>query len=280
MSRERSDRSCDGTLGDQGFGKHKMRLRISLSGETGSLRVPIQYNYPLQGLIYHNLDRALSKWLHEEGHAYGARRFKLFTFSRLFGKRQTQNGRITFGGPVHFYLASVDAQVLGSLAEHLLTKPTVRLGSAGCRVMEVAVEPEPEIDPEKPVLVKTLSPITTYSTLSTPDGKKKTYYYAPQEGEWSESLVSNIARKAKALEWEADVDEDLKGAWVRPYKVRMNDQKILDFKGTVIKGWTGLYEANLPEPYFRLAYDAGFGAKNAQGFGMVGVIERHGGRDA
>ena len=50
------------------------------------------------------------------------------------------------------------------------------------------------------------------------------------------------------------------------------DQKVLNFKGTVIKGWTGLYEAKLPEPYFRLAYDAGFGAKNPQGFGMVGVV--------
>jgi len=250
-----------------------MRLRVSLAAEETPLRVPIQYNHLLQGLIYKNLDRALSEWLHEKGHAYGARRFKLFTFSRLFGKRETQNGRITFGSPVYFYLASVDAQVLGSLAEHLLTKPTVRLGSAKCRVVEVAVEPEPEIDLAKPVIVKALSPITAYSTLQTPDGKKKTYYYAPQEKEWSESLVSNIARKAKALDWSTDVDEDLEKAWVRPYKVKSADQKVLDFKGFVIKGWTGLYEVNLPEPYFRLAYDAGFGAKNAQGFGMVRVLE-------
>ncbi len=234
--------------------------------------VPVQYNHLVQGLIYANLDRALSEWLHEEGHAYGARRFKLFTFSRLFGKREARNGHIGFSGPVHFYLAAVDAGILGSLAEHLLTKPTVRLGSTRCRVAEVGVEPEPEIDPTKPIKVKALSPITAYSTLTTPDGKKKTYYYAPQEGEWSEALISNLGRKAKAAGWAADVDEDLKGAWVRPYKVRMTDQKILDFKGTVIKGWTGLYEVNLPEPYFRLAYDAGFGAKNAQGFGMVGVV--------
>ncbi|MGI8911336.1 MAG: CRISPR-associated endoribonuclease Cas6 [Rubrobacteraceae bacterium] len=117
-----------------------------------------------------------------------------------------------------------------------------------------------------------LSPITAYSTLSTPDGRKKTYYYAPQEKEWGESLIANLGRKAKALGWAADIDRDLEESWVRPYKVRMTDQKILDFKGTIIKGWTGLYEVNLPEPYFRLAYDAGFGAKNAQGFGMVGVI--------
>jgi CRISPR-associated endoribonuclease Cas6 len=250
-----------------------MRLRISLAAEGGPLRVPIQYNHLLQGLVYHNLDRALSEWLHEEGHVLGKRRFKLFTFSRLFGERGMRNGHIGFAGPVHFYLGAVDARVLGSLAEHLLTKPGVRLGNSRCRVTEVGVEPEPRIDSSKPVIVKALAPITAYSTLQTPDGRKKTYYYPPQEAEWSESLVANLRRKAKAAGWAADVDEDLRGAWVRPYKVRSADQKVLNFKGTVIKGWTGLYEVKLPEPYFQLAYDAGFGAKNAQGFGMVGVLD-------
>lgn len=250
-----------------------MRLRISLKSENSSLKLPVQYNHLIQGLIYHNLDHALSEWLHEKGHAYGERRFKLFTFSRLFGKRMSKNGRVRFDGPVHFYLSAVDSEVLGSLAEHLLTKPSVRLGSSKCRVEEVGVEPVPEIDPAKPVLVKALSPITSYSTLSTPTGAKKTYYYAPQEKEWSESLIANVARKAKALEWSANVDEDLRGAYVKPRKVGKMDQQILNFKGFWIKGWTGLYEVNLPEPYFRLAYDAGFGAKNAQGFGMVEIID-------
>ncbi len=76
--------------------EQKMRLRIGLAAREASIEVPIQYNHLLQGLIYHNLDRALSEWLHEEGHAYGKRRFKLFTFSRLFGKREAKNGRIRF----------------------------------------------------------------------------------------------------------------------------------------------------------------------------------------
>src|SRR5829696_8677667 len=243
-----------------------MRLRISLYPEGPSLRLPVQYNHLLQGLIYSNLDHALSEWLHEKGHPYGERHFKLFTFSRLFGKRKAENGRIRFDGPVNFYLGAVDAEVLGSLAEHLLTKPTVRLGSIECRVTEVGVEPNPEINLSKPVLVKTLSPITAYSTLQTPDGKKKTYYYAPQEKEWSESLIANLGRKAKALGWAADTERVLEGAYVRPHRVKAADQKVLKFKGFVIKGWTGLYEVNLPEPYFRLAYDAGLGSKNAQGF--------------
>ena len=151
-----------------------MRLRISLA-EGGPLRLPVQYNHLLQGLVYHNLDRVLSEWLHEEAHVLGKRRFKLFTFSRLFGKREMRNGHIGFAGPLHFYLGAVDARVLGSLAEHLLTKPAVRLGNSRCRVTEVGVEPEPRIDPDKPVLVKALAPITAYSTLQTPAGAKKTF---------------------------------------------------------------------------------------------------------
>jgi CRISPR-associated endoribonuclease Cas6 len=210
--------------------------------------------------------------LHEKGHAYGSRSFKLFTFSRLHGNKNVGAGRIRFDGPCHFHLSAVDAEILGSLAEHLLKKPAVRLGQAKCRVAEVGVEPEPQFDPTKPIRVKTLSAITAYSTLSASDGRKKTYYYAPQEGEWGEALISNLGRKAKALGWAADVDGDLQGSWFRPYRVRMTDHKILKFKGTIIKGWMGSYEVRLPEPYFRLAYDAGFGAKNAQGFGMVGVV--------
>src|SRR5215217_908532 len=122
-----------------------MRLRISLASERSSLRFPIQYNHLLQGLIYNNLEQALASWVHEQGYSYGTRRFKLFTFSRLFGKRKFDKGYVEFSGPSHFYLASVDTEILGSLAEHLLRKPSVCLGSAECRICEIGVEPEPEI---------------------------------------------------------------------------------------------------------------------------------------
>ncbi len=126
-----------------------MRLRVSLEAEGGVLRAPVQYNHLLQGLIYTNLDRSLSRWLHDKGHSYRERRFKLFS-SRLFGKREARNGHICFVGPSYFYLGSVDSEVLGSFAEHLLTKPVVRLGSARCRVAEVGVEPKPRVDRSEP----------------------------------------------------------------------------------------------------------------------------------
>ena len=44
------------------------------------------------------------------------------------------------------------------------------------------------------------------------------------------------------------------------------------YKDALIKAWTGLYELDLPEPFFLLAYDAGLGSKNPQGFEMVEVM--------
>jgi len=34
-----------------------------------------------------------------------------------------------------------------------------------------------------------------YSTLQAPNDRKKTYYYAPREKEWGESLVANLGSK-------------------------------------------------------------------------------------
>ncbi len=121
-----------------------------------------------------------------------------------------------------------------------------------------------------------------YSALQTSGGRTKTYYYAAGE-RVERGPRRQPQAQAEALDWDVDVDEDLREAWVRPYKVRRVDQKIFDFKGMVIKDWTSIYEVSLPEPYFRLAYDAGFGAKNAQGFGMVGVVnggDQRGGKGA
>ncbi len=47
------------------------------------------------------------------------------------------------------------------------------------------------------MIVKTLSPITVYSTLETPDGRKKTYYYNPFKADFKELIIKNLQRKAR-----------------------------------------------------------------------------------
>jgi len=73
--------------------------------------------------------------------------------------------------------------------------------------------------------------------------------------------VSGIGRKSH---WEGHI---------RPFKVSSRDEHVVKFKGTVIKGWTGVYELDLPLELWEMAYHAGLGAKNSQGFGCIGLWE-------
>jgi len=256
-----------------------VRIILTLQPLDGALTLPIQYNSLVQGMIYHNLERAIADWLHDEGFPSGKRRFKLFTFSRLMGRYrigQDAEGRsITFPGPIRLHVGSVHDRFLESLIEHLLRQSIVFIGEGRCEVVSVEVEEIPEVS--MPVKVRAISPITVYSTLMTGDGRKKTYYYSPFEVEWEKHILANLGRKGRALGWSDDEIMSLSEGHIRPVRVRKGDESVVMYRETVIKGWTGIYELDLPELFFHLAYDAGLGAKNSQGFGMVEVIET--GRD-
>lgn len=248
-----------------------MRLKLKLaSANSRTISLPIHYNSAVQGFIYSNLDEAVAHRFHNGGLSLGKRSFHLFTFSRLMGQYRISSGRILFTEPVELYVGSVCEELLHSLAMHLLTKESVRIGTEFCRLLALEVEETPPY--ARPVLVRALSPITVYSTLVAGDGRKKTYYYDPMEKEWEDRVLASLFRKAKALGWEEERLKMLEDARIQPKKVGKKDLCIVKYRSTVIKGWTGLYELDLPEPFFFLAYDSGLGSKNPQGFGMVQVV--------
>ena len=231
--------------------------------------LPVHYNQLVQGLIYRHLDEMVAQRTHEQGWATeGKRRFPLFVFSRLRGRFARQDGHLAFEGPVTLSLASPVDAFLESLALRLMKAQVVRLGEARLELTSVEVALPPAY--RRPVLLKALSPITVRSTLTTPDGRKKSYYYAPQEPEFGPRVLQNLRRKIRAWTGE-DIPPD--GATFRPVRVSNRNLVVARYKGTVIKGWTGIYELDAPEPYFRMALDAGLGAKNSQGFGFVEVWE-------
>jgi CRISPR-associated endoribonuclease Cas6 len=75
-----------------------------------------------------------------------------------------------------------------------------------------------------------------------------------------------LQRKARI--WYGE-EPPLHDGTIRPLRVDKRKQHIVKFKDTVIKGWSGTYELALPPPYLELAYYAGLGAKNSQGFGCI-----------
>lgn len=181
------------------------------------------------------------------------------------GRWRANGEEIVFMGPVRWVIASPMEAFLESLATQLLREQALQLGSQ--RVELLSVEVEAPLGHRRPLLVEALAPITVYSTLYTADGKRKTYYYSPFEAEFEELLLKNLARKARTW-YGKDVEAE---GGIRPVKVSPRDEHIVKYKGTVIKAWTGVYELDLPLKLLELAFDAGLGAKNSQGFWCIGV---------
>lgn len=246
-----------------------MRICLTLGTHQGELSVPIQYNEYIQAFLYSHLDRHLAARLHDEGIAdpVGQRRLKFFTFSRLLGKWRVFKEKMIFSDPVKLVVASPMADFLRSLATHLISQRSLSLGSH--ELCLEALEIEPPLRAQRPILVQALSPITVYSTLFTAEGKRKTYYYSPWEQEFEALLLKNLQRKARV--WYGSQTGG--GGHIRPFKVSPRDEHIVKFKGTVIKAWTGIYELDLPREYLEMAYYAGLGAKNSQGFGCLALWE-------
>jgi CRISPR-associated endoribonuclease Cas6 len=248
-----------------------MRIAITLSSDQ-PIKLPIAHNHIIQGFIYGQLEANLARWLHGDAYSHAKRTYRMFTFSRLQGRYvlEPHHKTITFTPPVALQLASVNTEVLASFAEHLLKSSYVTLGKAQLSVTSVEILKPPPY--QTSVHVKTLSPITIYSTFSKPDGKKLTHYYAPYEADWSVMLLANLARKASALKLPEPSSDDLHDSTITALRRSPKDKKVVRYKQLFIEAYDGLFELSLPEPYFELAYDTGLGSKNAQGFGMVTVV--------
>ncbi|NPB09593.1 MAG: CRISPR-associated endoribonuclease Cas6, partial [Thermodesulfobacteria bacterium] len=140
-----------------------MRIALFFRPENGELLLPVHYNHLVQGFIYASLDEALARFYHDRGFNYGKRRFKLFTFSRLLCRERRflrETREIALRGRVCLKIGAVDERLLESLATHLVRRGRFRLGENTCELE--AVEVEMPVEAEGPVVVRAISPITTY----------------------------------------------------------------------------------------------------------------------
>ncbi len=246
-----------------------MRVKIEFNPiEKPFINIPCQYNEIIQGFIYQYLDRWLAKELHDKGFKdpETKRKIKFFTFSRLIPEERAyiKNGQIYLYGRTSLVVSSPLHNFIQSFAMNLLKAGKIKLGNEDLILLSVQVEGLPPY--QEKIYVKTLSPITVYSTLKSADGKKKTYYYSPFEKEFEELLIKNLQRKLRT--WRGNT---VSSGSIKPYKVSSKDQRIVIYKNTVIKGWDGIFELTLPEELFRMAFEAGLGAKNSLGFGCIEV---------
>jgi CRISPR-associated endoribonuclease Cas6 len=231
------------------------------------LILPLQYNHIIQGMIYNLMNEEIASFLHEKGFIYEKRSFKMFTFSRLIGNYtlNKKDGKIIFQGPVLLTISSPFDEFCNSIASSLLLKKVINLGNSDVEIEQVTFEKD--IVKDNKIKICSLSPIVLYSTLFRPDGRKYTCYFQPGENEYDKLLENNLKKKYMAFYKQEITDGEVKIACLNQPRL-----SIINYKNTIIKGYTGTFILSGPIPLLQIAVDSGLGSKNSQGFGCVKIL--------
>jgi len=243
-----------------------MRLHVIWKAEKPVL-LPWNYLHLLHGFLYTAIKKAspkLGEFLHEQGFVVGGHRYKLVTFSLLFPQsaEPTDDG-LEMLPPIHWWVASPLPAPMEALAFTLLTEGEAKLGKVKLTVERVEVEEPPKI--EGRCLFQTLSPIVA-STGVRKRGKMEHRFLSPEEQDFWRVLETNLRRKAMVLGVEASPDAlrfSSEGKW---------RSKLFEVQGTKVRGWEGRFWVEGDPDLIRIGYEAGFGERNAQGFGMVKLV--------
>ncbi len=257
-----------------------MHLELTFETEGGTaLRLPRANLNILQAAIYSFLSEDLATFLHDQGFVLGERHFKFFTFSWLCGQGKIlpAGDHLGFTPPLSLVVASPLRHFLEEVAACPAAHPQLRLGNQRLSCTGVRVRHHRASGGR--IVVRTLSPITCYSSLQRPDGHPYTAYHEPAEPIFSALVSANLEQKYRAL-----FDAPAPGAVTcRPVgKPRLQVARFSSRDSFPIKGWWGTFVLEGPDDLLQLALDAGCGAKSSLGWGCVepcGAREREGGHD-
>ncbi|WP_128893747.1 CRISPR-associated endoribonuclease Cas6 [Longirhabdus pacifica] len=247
-----------------------MRLRLTFRcSHQKPLVLPIDYHSLLQGFIYKALeDEHFATFLHDEGYTHDNRSFKLFTFSRLYGKYtiHKQKKQIIFTDEVVLYISSILPSFIQLLGQTLTTSSSLHLHHQ--RITTESLEYEKVEIKDNVCVIKMLSPITVHSTFVNHQQKKITQYYDPEDAAFSHLVSTNIMKKYAAY-----YNEEAAGTLhIKPIHVTKRDKVITRFRGFIIAAWNGTYELEGDAALIQFAHAVGLGSRNAQGFGMFEKI--------
>ncbi len=244
-----------------------MHLTIHFKHDKNDLVLPIHYNYLIQAALYNSIDPELASFLHEKGFLAGNRVFKMFAFSLLRGRfvLDKEHKLIRFTDEVQLTVSSLVEEFCQSLVNILLSRGFIILGKTELTVEQVYAR-KFMVEKEE-ILIRTLSPIVLYSTLLRPDGRKYTCYFQPGEPDYNKLLNRNLQKKYRAFYGTEPPCKE-----IRTKALGNQRMSIINYKDTIIKGYSGRLLLTGSIDLLQLAVDGGLGGKNAQGFGCVEML--------
>ena len=245
-----------------------MRFRISLHPEKTTFRLPYNYNYPLASAIYSFLDAgdpSFSDFLHDQGFSHAGKTFKLFTFSPLLGsRRKAVRDGLLMEGNIDWFISSPKEEFVTALAHGILQQGFLLLWGQRLLVEQVEVLKEPAF--EHCMTFRTLSPIVVSTGEVDSGGGFHKKYLNPEQAEFSMVLEENLRRK-----YEACYEKEPSSQGITIKLLRKPQSKLIDYKGTRIRGWFSHFMVQGNDDLIKIGYEAGFGENKSSGFGMVEV---------
>lgn len=243
-----------------------MRANLKLKFE-GKITMPIQYNNIIQSVILKWIgNESYQKFIHDVGYQHNNRRYKMYTFSRLQGKFKMNRSAktITYFDEANLIISSADDVFLNYVVNNILIENEFKILNQSVYVDEITCSNRKIKSREK---IYTKSPIVVYSTFEN-EGNKKTYYYSPYEDDFAYMLKKNLINKYNAA---YDKDPDCSDFFIKPTRWEKLKENVVVYKGTIIKGWSGEFIIEGSDELLNIAYNAGLGSKNAQGFGCIEI---------
>jgi CRISPR-associated endoribonuclease Cas6 len=238
---------------------------LNLEMKVDELTLPVNYNHILQAVILKWInDENYKNFLHDKGFTCRDRVFKLFTFSRIYGEKKffnSQNNTLTFYEKIKLKIAGLDDYFLENIVKTYFFEDYFEISNK--KIYLDSIKGEKIENKKNKIIVKTLSPVTIYSTVEIHD-KKKTYYYHPSEVEFSVLLKNNLIKK-----YESFYGKKIENAEFKVLKHKNLKQSVVRYKNFIIKGWNGIFELQGSPELLNIALNAGLGGKNSQGFGFV-----------
>lgn len=254
----------------------RFKLILNIDKESKRNTLPINYQYALSSLVYRILSNSegnFSTWLHQNGFSDDKRRFKLFTFSRLFVPRYSIEGSFLniLSDTIEWYVSFLPERSTLEFVQGLFKEQVFELGDrrAKIRFSVRSVEMIPSPTFKENMKFETLSPACI--VRQEDDGSEK--YISPDHPDAVSIVKLNLLNKYKAF-----YGHDFpKSDFLFDLKVlnKPRSSLITIKEGTPqeskIRGFMCKFEMTAPQELMSIMYETGLGSKNSQGFGMSGV---------
>jgi CRISPR-associated endoribonuclease Cas6 len=260
-----------------------MRLKLVLSVLKHKQTNPhliYNYHYPLSAALYsifNSGDSEFARFLHQEGYADKALRFKFFTFSKLYMPKfkLDKTGFRILSDKLILTVSILPPRPAETFIRGLFAEQEIRIGNLLLKTQSVEVVPEPDFNEE--MHLRTLSPLILSDKSET---QKHAEYIHPGDARFELLLRQNLENKHRIY---SKYNPDLPGlpadyefSYTAGNKIRQNLITIKERRPeeSKLKVFSLDFQLKAPEILQEIGYKAGFGEKNALGLGCCEVMQK------